>query len=59
MQSCLESDTRYLTSSTYKTKKQTCLCALDSVLKELDYDDYKESPLKFQKEYARQARVCR
>ncbi len=58
VQSCLESDNRFITASIYKTKKQSCLCALDLVLQELDYDDYKDSPLNFQAEYVKKARVC-
>jgi hypothetical protein len=59
VQACLESDTRYITSSVYKQKKQTCICALDSVLEDLNYSDYKDSPSKFHAEYARKVRDCK
>lgn len=58
VQACLESDTRYINSLVYKQKKQACLCALDSVLEDLNYSDYKESPSKFITEYTKKARTC-
>ncbi|MCP4989019.1 MAG: hypothetical protein GY928_24065 [Colwellia sp.] len=58
VQACLESDNRYISTSVYEKKKETCLCALDSVLDDFNYSDYKESPSKFITEYTRKARTC-
>jgi len=59
VQSCLESDKRYLKKSIYKAKKQACTCGLDLVLKELDYDDLKESAPKFIAEYSKKVKECK
>jgi hypothetical protein len=58
VQSCVDSDDRSMSSSVYKKKKQSCLCGLEETLDELDYGDFKDSPIKFQALFSRKARQC-
>jgi len=45
--SCVNSSSRVLRSSQYVTKKQTCACALEQTMLEVDYSELKKSESKF------------